>query len=107
MAGTLRAIRPPALPGWTSAPVVAAFAASVAALAVGAAEGGSLGVVCGSLLVMAVAAPTVLRLRLDPLDAPGMYSAASAITLGAFSLVWLDSTPQLPAPGIGQSDVAR
>ena len=89
-AGLLEAIRPVALRGRAGAFTVAAFVGGVGGLAIGTAAGGRLGVLCGSSLVIAVAAPTVVRLRLDPLDAPGLYALASAVTLGAFSLVWLD-----------------
>jgi hypothetical protein len=103
----LEAIRPPAFRGRAGLLALPAFASAIAALAVGTGAGGRLGVLSGSLLVIAVAAPTALRLRLDPLDAPGLYALASAITLGVFSLVWLDSSPRLPAPGIGQPDISR
>jgi len=107
MAGGLEAIRGPlALPGRRNLLLVLLFVSAVAALGAGTVEGGRVGVVCGSLLVLAVAAPTVWRLRSDPLDAPGIYALVSAITLGAFSLLWIGS-PRAPAPGIGQSDVAR
>ncbi len=45
-------------------------------------------------------------MRADPLDAPGLWAAVAAVTLGALSLLWLGD-PNIPPPGIDRDDVSR
>ena len=68
--------------------------------------GGRLGVASGAMLVVLAALPTLWRLRIDPLDAAGIYALASALLLGLTSLMWLDATPRRPPPGVDPSDVS-
>lgn len=84
---------------------VAALIAAGAGCAAVAAGGGSAGVVAGSSLVVLVGLPGLWRLRRDGLDAVGLYTAMTAVSFGAMSLLWLD-TPAIPAPGIGQDEIA-
>ena len=82
------------------------YAAVLSALALITSGGGRPGVAAGSLLVVATALPALTRLRTDPLDAPGLWAAVAAATLGALSLLWLGN-PNIPAPGIGRDDVSN
>jgi hypothetical protein len=64
------------------------------------------GIWSGVLLVMAAGAPTAMRLRRHPLDAPGLYAAFTMSFLGVTSLAWLGD-PIGPGPGLSQADVAE
>lgn len=86
--------------------VASAWALLVALLAVATTAGDRPGVVAGALLVIVVATPGLSRLRVDPLDAIGIYSAFCAVSFGLLSLVWLGD-PALPPPGIDRDDVSR
>src|SRR5688572_25457093 len=83
-----------------------AYVAVLGGLALATSGGGRLGVGAGSLLVVATALQAIARLRADPLDAPGVWAAVAAMTLGALSLLWL-GTPKIPAPGVDRDDVSR
>jgi hypothetical protein len=85
--------------------LLVAFVGGGALLTLLALQGGKLGVLAGSLLVVLVCLPTIARLRRDVLDGPGIYAAASAVTLGVLSLVWLGS-PSFGPPGIGVDEIA-
>lgn len=87
------------------AAILVLLAAGVASAAV-AANGGTAGVVAGSLLVAVVGLPGLRRLRRDRLDAIGLYTAMTVVCFGALSLSWL-GTPVLSAPGIDDDDVAQ
>ena len=82
---------------WVSAMVV---------LAVFTREHGAAGVLAGSLLVVLAALPSMARLKVDPLDAPGLYGLVSAMFFGVTSLFWLGD-PVNPPPGIVQEDVSH
>ena len=60
----------------------------------------------GVLLVLLAGLPTAIRLRRDPLDAPGLYAASTMLFLGLTSLAWLGH-PLFPGPGLGQVQVAE
>jgi hypothetical protein len=92
-----------------------AFALVVAAIAVGMATpaiaefftGDSAGgVVAGVLLVFVAGSPLLLRFRRHGFDAPALYALATCGLIGLTSLAWLSATPDEPAPGVDQTDVA-
>lgn len=93
-------MRPRGMPGV----VIGAWASLIACLAYGTHKGGLLGVAAGSLLVLVCAVPLIDRLRVDPLDALGLYGLVTAVFFGVFSLGWLGEPP-VPAPGIDRGDV--
>lgn len=64
------------------------------------------GIWSGVLLVLVAGAPTAIRLRRHPLDAPGLYAASTILFLGLTSLAWLGD-PVQPGPGLTQADVAK
>src|SRR5262245_21479497 len=66
---------------------------------------GGIAVIGGGLIVVVADAAGLLRLRADPLDAVGLYAAASAVFLGLMSLAWLGDPP-IPGPGLQRSDVS-
>lgn len=65
-----------------------------------------LGVLAGSLLVVFSSLLAIRRLRIDRLDAGGLYAAVGAIMLGVLSLAWLGDPPRRP-PGVGQDEIAQ
>ena len=79
------------------------LAALLTALAL---SSGRTAVMGGVALVGLAAAPTLARLRSEPLDAPGLYAAATFLTFGVTGLAWL-GTPEGPGPGLDQADVGR
>lgn len=79
------------------------LAALLAALAL---SSGRMAVMGGVALVGLAAAPTLARLRSEPLDAPGLYAAATFLTFGVTGLAWL-GTPEGPGPGLDQAEVGR
>lgn len=83
------------------------IAAGAAGALVALSAGGDTGVVAGCMLVLLVCAPVAWRLSRDPLDAPAIYAMLSALCYGVMSLSWLGDAPPIPAPGVGQRDVAQ
>ena len=77
-----------------------------AAVAVGFVSGGRTGVAAGVLLVAAISAPLAMRLRVNPLDGPGLYALVTAVGFGVTSLAWL-GTPPDAGPGLTRSDVSH
>jgi hypothetical protein len=85
---------------------IVVYLAMLGGLVLVASGGGRPGVAAGSMLVIATALPALARLRRDPLDAPGLWAGAAALTFGALSLLWIGE-PNIPPPGIDRDDVSR
>jgi hypothetical protein len=68
-------------------------------------EGGTAGLLAGVALVGLTAWPLILRLRVDRLDALGLYGLVSLALFGLTSLFWL-GTPVASGPGLGRDDIA-
>ncbi len=68
--------------------------------------GGRGGIIAGVVLLILAATPMLLRLRVDYLDAPGLYALAAIMFFGVTSLAWL-GTPYAPGPGLSRGDVAQ
>lgn len=62
--------------------------------------------VAGSTLVVLVGLPGLARLRSDPLDGVGLYTAVAVMSFGILSLLWLGS-PAIPAPGVGPDEISE
>ena len=82
------------------------WALSIVGLALAADGGGPAAIVAGSVLVILATLPLLLRLRVDRLDAPGLYGLATAIFFGGVSLLWIGN-PMYPPPGVERADVAQ
>ncbi|PZS07612.1 MAG: hypothetical protein DLM64_14600 [Solirubrobacterales bacterium] len=65
-----------------------------------------LGIVGGVALVVAASLPLIARLRVDPLDGPGIAALITAFELGVVSLVWLGN-PVGAGPGLSRSDITQ
>ncbi len=85
-------------------PVTVGITAAIAGIGVAAGPAGRWELVAASVLLVAICGLLVLRLRTDPLDAPGVYALATAVLFGVTSLAWL-STPGIPGPGLDRDDI--
>ena len=86
---------------------MAGVSACAAGVLVALRVGGDIGVSAGCVVVLLVCAPVIRRLARDPLDAPAIYLAVSAGCYGVMSLGWVGDVPSIPAPGVGQAEVAE
>lgn len=78
--------------------------AAAPALAVGSLSSGRLGIVSGCLLIMVTCLPLIGRLRIEPLDGPGIYGLITFATFGVTSLAWLGK-PDDPGPWLTREDI--